>query len=428
MELLKKNKIIFHRKDPRGQKSEVRSQKPEVGTSEVRKRAFDLRPLTSVFRSLVSDLWPLTSGICFLFFALSCSGTLYFVASGTEGTDVGWEQYGGSETRTGHAPWGVDPPLKLRTRMKAGSAIMASPLVRGRAIYAVGVDGRLRAWDRKTGESLGKWHSKGKILETPAFWNGLLVLPKCGKKAELAVLDMLSGKVRWRLKGASVWSPLVAGDRLFVTTSSGAVVSLNAADGTEFWRFKMEGTTRSSAAMGDTVLYVGSDEGVAAFGESCGDLLWKQETMGSVWATPAVGEDGVYVGSTGGVVYRLNRASGEVIWTFELEGGIYGGCALDSARVVFGATDRALYALDRSTGQLVWRFETQGVIRAAPVTTGRTVYVGSMDRFFYGIAADSGALRWKHETKGAIVSAPALVEDGVYIGSTDGFLYAFGRE
>ncbi len=361
-------------------------------------------------------------------FALSCSGSLYFSDWGTEEAAVGWEQYGGNEARTGHAPCGVDPPLKLQARMKVGSAIMgASPLVRGRAIYAVGVDGRARAWDRKTGASLGKWRSKGRVLETPAFWNGLLVLPKCGKKAELVALDMLSGKRRWRLKGESVSAPLIAGDRLFVTTASGSVIGLNTADGTERRRFEMGGAT-FSAAMGDTVLYVGSDEAVVALGESCGALLWKRETAGGIRATPAVGEDGVYVGSTGGVVYRLDRASGEIIWTFELEAGIYGGCALDSARVYFGATDRALYALDRSTGQLVWRFETRGVIRAAPVTTGRTVYVGSMDRFFYGVAADSGALRWKHETKGAIVSAPALVGDGVYIGSTDGFLYAFGRK
>ena len=377
-----------------------------------------------------SGLWLLISliGVCFLLFALSCSGALYFADWGTEGADVAWEQYGGNGARTGHAPGGVDPPLKLRTRMKAGSALMASPLVRGRAIYAVGVDGRVRAWDRKTGASLGKWRSKGKILETPAFWNELLVLPKCGKKAELAALDLLSGKGRWRLKGESVSAPLVAGDRLFVTTASGAVVSLNAADGTVRWRFELEDAMCFSAAKGDTILYVGTDEGVLALNESSGELLWKRETEGGIRATPAVGEDGVYVGSTGGVVYRLDRASGEVIWTFELEGGVFGGGALDSAHVFFGATDRALYALDRSTGQLVWRFETQGVIRSAPVTTGRTVYVGSMDRFFYGIAADSGALRWKHETKGAIVSAPALVEDGVYVGSTDGFLYAFGKK
>jgi outer membrane protein assembly factor BamB len=367
------------------------------------------------------------SAVSISVFALSCSGALYFSDSGTEEADAGWEQYGGSGARTGYAPRGVDPPLKLRARMKVGSAIMASPLVRGGVVYAVGVDGRGRAWDREVGASLGKWRSKGRVLETPAFWNGLLVLPKCGKKEELAALDIFSGKVRWRLKGASAASPLVSGDRLFVTTESGAVIGLNAADGTERWRSEMEGAT-FSLSKGDTTLYVGTDEGVVALGESCGALLWKRETAGGIRATPAVGEHGVYVGSTDGVVYRLDRASGEVIWIFELEAGIYGGCALDSERVYFGATDRALYALDRSTGQLVWRFETKGVIRAAPVTTGRTVYVGSMDRFFYGVAPDSGALLWKYETKGAIISAPALVGDGVYVGSTDGFLYAFERK
>ncbi|MFH1008362.1 MAG: PQQ-binding-like beta-propeller repeat protein [Candidatus Latescibacterota bacterium] len=408
-----------------------RDAKSAEKTIETRQRSgFGLRLLGPVFfgRNLASLCALCTSAASISAFFLSCSGALYFADLSTEDEAAGWAQIGGNPERTGYAPEGVDPPLKLLTRMKAGSAITGAPMVRGKAAYAVGADGRAGAWDRKTGASLGRWRRKGRVFGAPALGDGLLMVPNYKKREELVALDLRSGKVRWRLREKMTSPPLLSEDRLFVTTASRAVLSLNASDGGVRWRYDMEGTTSFSAALGDTMLYVGTDKGMVALSEGSGELLWSQKAPGSIRGMPAVGADGVYVGSTGGAVFRLDRTSGEVVWRFDLEGGIYGGCALDQTHVYFGATDRKLYALNRADGQQVWCFETGGVIRAAPVTTGRTVYVGSMDGFFYGIAADSGALLFKYETKGDLISPAALVEDGVYVGCTDGSLYAFVGE
>ena len=53
-------------------------------------------------------------------------------------------------------------------------------------------------------------------------------------------------------------SPAVAGDRVYLGTDCGVVLALDAADGTERWRFSAEGGVLSSPAVYDNRLFFGS--------------------------------------------------------------------------------------------------------------------------------------------------------------------------
>ena len=183
------------------------------------------------------------------------------------------------------------------------------------------------------------------------------------KPAELPPNAALLGVAQaWSASIGAVNMPLtvpVAGDRVAVSSSDGAVSVLNASTGREFWR------------------------------ASAGEAL-----------TAGVGSDG----QTAAVVSRSNHVivlrDGKVLWRKRMNAQVYTAPLVAGARVFVLAADRSVHAFDGDSGARLWALQRpQGeplVLRHSGLlmAVGDTLVVGISGRMV-GINPLNGSVRWE---------------------------------
>lgn len=125
------------------------------------------------------------------------------------------------------------------TSVSALADIDAEPVIDSGRVYAIGQGGRLVAIDLGTGQRL--WEQNFASISTP--WIASEWLFVVTDDARLIAVARASGKVRWisqlkrykkekSRKGPIQWTgPILAGDRLVLTNSEGQIVSASPADG-----------------------------------------------------------------------------------------------------------------------------------------------------------------------------------------------------
>ena len=256
-------------------------------------------------------------------------------------------------------------------------------------------------------------------------WNGWSVAADNARfqpRPELRPRDVPRLKLKWafRYAGAKNGQATVLGERLFVTSMSGAVYALNARTGCVYWRHAAAAATRTSVTVmklpGATgprhaVFFSDWSKSAVALDADTGAQLWKtviddqsgQQSTGS----PTVWDGKIYVPiSSGNEAYAKND-----LWEC---------CRFRGA----------LVALDAATGRILWKryttevepriFKTNsagrpmwgpsgGAIWSAPTIdpARRLVYVGTSNSYtdvpydnsdaVMAIDADTGAVRWVNQ-------------------------------
>jgi hypothetical protein len=176
-------------------------------------------------------------------------------------------------------------------------------------------------------------------------------------RAEAARLG-LDGETRWTWKPGkgSPGSALLAGDRIYAGTSSGALTALRDRDGRPLLNYGAGGElTGPPAASGGLVFFATQNHFVRAMRPS-GQVVWHYRTQGR----PAFGPWSVPQGlllaeAAGNRLVLLSPADGKVLWTWRSpEGTLLLEPALDGARIwvlSWGASRRpALHAVDLPPG------------------------------------------------------------------------------
>lgn len=110
------------------------------------------------------------------------------------------------------------------------------------------------------------------------------------------------------VEGDVTLTPAVAHNTIYVTTSMGAVVALDAMTGTTRWVANLDlDLTAAPTIAGDAVL-IGTQTGmVVALNAHTGALLWHFRTDGTISASPIVAGDTMYVASHDGVLYAVTQ-------------------------------------------------------------------------------------------------------------------------
>jgi outer membrane protein assembly factor BamB len=180
----------------------------------------------------------------------------------------------------------------------------------------------------------------GKLLFAPSGDHTLYAL-------DPNTVDSAEPKVVWTFKTENkLWSkPLVADGVVYLPSLDHKLYALNAATGTEKWRFdQSEASLGSTPVLKDGVLYFGSfNSNFYAVSAADGKLIWKQPTSGWVWSEATIAGDTIYVG--------------------DVKGG--------------------LYAFNLKDGNRKWMADVGDTIRAKPVVSGNKVYVLSMNTYVY---------------------------------------------
>lgn len=176
------------------------------------------------------------------------------------------------------------------------------------------------------------------------------------QEGTLQAVSLADGRERWRRPvPGSYFLGLAARDgAVCVSSSAGAVMALEAADGSRRWGRDFDTRPGGLAVDGSTV-YVGHGSDLFALSVGDGSRRWTASVERDSFRTPAVGDGVVYAGTMGG-------------------------------------QDAPLLAVDASTGDERWRHEfpsttvegdmIQSGVRSQPVVVDGGVYVNAVDGLY----------------------------------------------
>ena len=278
------------------------------------------------------------------------------------------------------------------------------------------------SWDRDTG--------KREIESTPAVASGKVFVTTM---SWTLALDAANGHVLWnssKAKGFS--SPAVFNNSIYVGTSSGAIVRLNATDGALLWetrllaRTSFSGITSSPKVAYDRVFVgtfneTGGPGEVVALWEGNGSVAWRHATASIHYSSPAYADGALYVGIMGlynitsqvsfhppyGIL-SLDAVTGKERWFFPTRGSVAASPAVFGPNVIAPAKDGTVYALNRSTGALTWKASVDAGI-SSPAVFGDTVFVGGgafgNPGRLVALNSGDGSVKWSFTPNGPVQSS-----------------------
>lgn len=351
-----------------------------------------------------------------------------FVMSSFSAAGGGWETYRGNDARTGVAGQLSDTSVTWTVDLGQGAG--SPPTVVNDVLYVGGVtdsspDAQVNEIDGPT-VNVGDNDDGAHSLD-PFY-----------------AIDARSGEVRWqtaipvredRGDTTPVSAPIIAGGTVYVGTSSGHLLALDANTGDTIWSHHVPGTADTvigaSPALRSGTLYVGvagSSADVVAVDATTGERKWTYEDGDRAsWSSPTVRGDYVYVGLASptfegaSVVVALERESGEITWKFEHRGRRSSTPLVVGDRVVFGSGDGRLYSVDARTGAFDWatRLSEGARIPAPPSTDGNRVYVGDEGHRVSAIDLGTGDVVWRSDLESTVDTTPALADGRIHIVADD---------
>ena len=171
---------------------------------------------------------------------------------------------------TGQALWS-DQLVRARRITPLGSIndLDGQPIIDDGKVYAISHGGYLAAYDLRQGNRL--WDQDMAGSETPWIAGGFLFIVT--NEAELVALSTLDGGIRWVTqmpkftdvedkRGRITWvGPVLAGDRLIVAGSNGAVWSMSPYDGSALGSIKFSDSISVAPIVAGETLYIVTDGG-----------------------------------------------------------------------------------------------------------------------------------------------------------------------
>lgn len=236
-----------------------------------------------------------------------------------------------------------------------------------------------------------------------------------GSKPPTSWSDTQNLKWKTALPGAGTSSPIVVGNKIFLTSWTGAastlkrqLVCLERVTGKVLWQSEVPGEKQADAYQG-----------------------FMQE-HGYASHTPVSDGERVYVyfGKAGALAFDFN---GKQLWQVNLGTGAnsknWGSASspvLYKNLVIINASEEshAVYALDKLTGKQVWKADaaTLELVFGTPLVAeheGQTSILLSVPEELWALNPDTGKLRWFAETR-----LPGNIAPGVISG--DGMAFTFG--
>lgn len=216
-----------------------------------------------------------------------------------------------------------------------------------------------------------------------------------------------------------VATPILRGDRLFVSTEHGRLEVLNAANGTRVTSSRpTDGRVWGSPALSGSRIYIGTLDSaeVLAVNADTGAVEWKQGEVGASASAMVVEGDTLVVTSFDRTIHGLDAATGAQRWEFSGDGWFV-GMPLVTRDAVYPATMRgSAYALDRQ-GKMLWHFQRADLeFRAAPVLVDGTLVLVDRDGTVVGLDASNGTEKWTRTAENAKIDTDAvLVGNAVFV-------------
>lgn len=173
-------------------------------------------------------------------------------------------------TDTGRSLWADSlAPARRTDELSSLAQIGARPAIDGGRVYAISVGGILAAFDLRTGQR--QWDRDIGGQQSP--WVAGRQIYQIVNSGELVCVSADSGRIHWvtRLPGFKdekartdpiLWSgPVLAGDRLLVTSTDGRLMAVSARDGSVIERQTLASGFSVAPIIADGVVYLLDDDG-----------------------------------------------------------------------------------------------------------------------------------------------------------------------
>jgi len=284
-----------------------------------------------------------------------------------------------------------------------------------------------RAAQSSGGEEIWRFRVFSQVEPSPTVVDDTVFV---GSAGDFYAVDAADGTEQWKFDnwgGAVYSSPTVADSTVYIGSVDENLWALDAANGTEKWRFPTESYIWSSPTVAGGTVFVGSEDNTLyAVDSDSGEELWTFDTGDSVHSSPTVVDSTVFVGSEDHNLYALDANSGEEQWRYETNGNVFSSPTVADGTIFIGGgvANNNVYALSAGDGTEQWSFETGDVVRSSPTVVNNTVFVGSRDNNVYALSTSDGTEQWSFETGGAVFSSPTVADGTVFVGSKDNNIYA----
>jgi outer membrane protein assembly factor BamB len=277
------------------------------------------------------------------------------------------------------------------------------------------------------------WHhvGRGPYVAGPYVADDLVFA--AGIDGKIFALDRASGEVRWtyQIREEIGTQALVVDDLVYFATLEGTVLALEARTGRFAWNFRREPTGKFTIlgagrpTVVDGVLYKGfADGSVVAFDAKTGSVKWDRKVgrgdYPDIDASVLVSKNRAYVASYGGPVMALDRADGGMVWESKVPFAYK--ASLDGDLLVVVSTTEVV-GLDVKDGRRIWETPLEGTPYGDPVIVKGIVLVPNGKGLLVLDRRNGKKLRLFTRGSGAMAS-PAVLGKRVYVLSNQGELVA----
>ena len=216
---------------------------------------------------------------------------------------------------------------QLYWRSEMGGELSASPVADESGVFVASeagirrATGTLRALGRQGGVTQWMRTLAKPLRGSLTLGDGRLFA--AGSDGRVYAFDSRTGEARWFFDYADSFNcrPVVSKSRVYVGSEDGTLLALDENKGSLLWRYRTKGPVRGPVAIANDAVYFGSGDGyVYAVNSVTGRLLWRKRTGAGVEAVAHV-EDSLLVASLDNFVYRFSL-SGARLWKRQLPGRI----------------------------------------------------------------------------------------------------------
>ena len=327
----------------------------------------------------------------------------------------------------GHAGGNVRASLPFKRVWRAsiggsGDSLteLAQPMVSGEQVFTVAPNGRVTAFDIKTGK---------------ANWQ---------VRVEEFTDDPLPG-----IAGGLA----VRGETLFVHAGGHSLAALSVQDGSTIWSILLRFPVRGGPTIigQEAVAVTDLDGNIFAYSADDGSLFWERaglpaNTVVYGAPSPAFANDQLAVAGYGGDISLLEANSGQIAWSDTLAafsprtplqrlGDIRAHPVFDGGLVFAVSQAGKIAAFNARSGLLIWDQPIGGI--EMPWVAGKSLFLHTIDGRLYALRRSDGAVRWVADLPGALPRGvvaskeipryvgPLVVDNKVMVISKSGSLFAF---
>ncbi len=310
------------------------------------------------------------------------------------------------------------------------------------ALFAASLDGRVVAYNSKTGKTIWRSMTKARVISGPSVSGDLVLVGTLD--GEVIALKRASGKEVWRAKAPSeaLAPPAGSGNIVVAKSSDGREYGLDAATGERKWAFDRNEPDLSLRGLSAPLIlgsrvYLGLDSGkLAVLNLADGSPIWEQtisvptgrsvlDRLSDIDADLLPGPDGLFVVTYGGDLALIDFNTGDSRWRRSVKS--YSGMALGGDKVFVSDADGTMWALDAATGAAAWKQDELKYRRLSPPAYFKGfVVVGDYKGYLHWLSPEDGKVVGRTRLSGSPVTTPPMAgKDLLYVMDTAGTLRAY---